>query len=568
MSMMEGAPAVGSAQGADDVVDGPRFSRRVTLLTMLSVLLVMLLASLDQTIVGTAMPRIVADLHGFDKYTWVTTAYLLTSTVMIPIYGKLSDMYGRKPILIFALSVFLIGSLLCGTSQTMDQLIIFRAFQGIGAGGLMSTAIAIVGDLFSPRERAKWQGVIGGVFGVAFILGPTIGGWITDNSSWRWVFYVNLPLGIVALFVLGFLMPTLRQPSGKARIDYIGATLLIVGTVPLLLGFSWAGTTYDWVSPQVIGMLITAAAGWIAFILYELRLERSGGQPIIEPTLFKNNTFAVSTMVTVITGIALFGSIFYIPLFVQGVIGSSATSSGVIVTPLMLTAIVMSVLSGQIVARTGRYKILAITGACISLIGGLLLLRLDVNSTNNDVVLAMIVLGLGMGTSMSLYNLLVQNALPNKIGQATGGLIFFRQIGSTVGLAAMGAVMNSIYPDAFKNALPASVKAVIPASALQQFNNPQILLSPDAQATLRQTFGAFGPQGLALLNSLLDAVKTAVAQGVHGIFLLSVGLTFVSIITLFFLKEIPLKGGRRKPVSTVEAVEESLAEESGLAVAD
>jgi EmrB/QacA subfamily drug resistance transporter len=457
MSMMEGAPAAGAAQSAGEIVDGPRFSRRVTLLTMLSVLLVMLLASLDQTIVGTALPRVIADLHGFDKYTWVTTAYLLTSTVMIPIYGKLSDMFGRKPILVFALSVFLIGSLLCGTSQTMEQLILFRAFQGIGAGGLMSTAIAIIGDLFAPRERAKWQGVFGGVFGAAFILGPIIGGWITDNSSWRWVFYVNLPLGIVALLVLIFLMPTLRHPSGKARIDYVGAALLIVGTVPLLLGFSWAGSQYDWTSVQVISMLITAVVGWIAFILYELRLERSGGQTIIEPTLFKNNTFAVSTMVTVISGVALFGSIFYIPLFVQGVIGTSATNSGVIMTPMMLTAIVTSVLSGQIVARTGRYKILAIACACISLIGGLLLLRLCINSTNNDVVLAMIVLGLGMGTGMSLFNLLVQNALPNKIGQATAALTFFRQIGGTVGLAAMGAVMNSIYPDAFKNALPNSV---------------------------------------------------------------------------------------------------------------
>jgi EmrB/QacA subfamily drug resistance transporter len=566
--MMEGATTVVDAQGASDAVDGPRFSRRVTLLTMLSVLLVMLLSSLDQTIVGTAMPRVIADLHGFDKYTWVTTAYLLTSTVMIPIYGKLSDIFGRKSILIFAISVFLIGSGLSGAAQTMDQLILFRAIQGIGAGGLMSTAIAVVGDLFSPRERAKWQGVIGGVFGVAFIIGPTVGGWITDNSSWRWVFYVNLPLGIIALLVLIFLMPMLRQPNKNARIDYIGAALLVVGTVPLLLGFSWAGSQYAWGSPQVIGMLITAAVGWIAFIFYELRLERTGGQPIIEPTLFKNNTFAVSTLVTMITGVALFGSIFYIPLFVQGVIGTSATNSGVIMTPMMLTAIITSVLSGQIVARTGRYKILAIVGACISLVGGLLLLRLGVNSTNNDVVLAMVVLGLGMGTGMSLFNLLVQNALPDKIGQATGALTFFRQIGSTIGLAAMGAVMNSIFPSAFKNALPDAVKAVIPAAALNQFNNPQILLSPDAQAQLHQTFGAFGPQGLMLLNELLDSVKMAMAQGVHGIFLFSVGLTILSIITLFFLKEIPLRGGRRREEPAVAAVEEALAEESGLALVD
>src|SRR5438094_5227954 len=230
----------------------PLFSRRDTLLTMLGVLMVMLLASLDQTIVSTAMPRVIADLKGFDEYTWVSTAYLLTSTVMVPIYGKLSDLLGRKPIFLFGVVVFLLGSALSGAAQSMNQLIIFRAFQGIGAGALMPIAIAIVGDLFTPRERGKWQGVTGAVWGFSAIVGPTAGGWITENATWRWVFYVNVPVGIAALLVLIFLMPTLQGKAKEVSIDYIGAALLIVGTVLLLLGFTWAGTLYDWFSAQIL----------------------------------------------------------------------------------------------------------------------------------------------------------------------------------------------------------------------------------------------------------------------------------------------------------------------------
>src|SRR6266487_6618311 len=416
----------------------PRFSQRETLLTMFGVLMVMLLASLDQTIVSTAMPRVIAELHGFDRYTWVSTAYLLTSTVMVPIYGKLSDLFGRKPIFLFGVVIFLIGSALSGTAQTMNQLIAFRAFQGIGAGALMPIAIAIVGDLFTPRERGKWQGLTGGVWGLSAIIGPTLGGWITENSTWRWVFYVNLPVGIVALLVLIFLMPTLHGRAKEVSIDYVGAGLLVLGTVPLLLGFTWAGSQYDWLSPQIIGLFAGALVALTAFVIYEALLERRGGQPIIEPGLFKNSIFTVSTIVTVIFGMALFGSIFFIPLFVQGVVGTSATNSGLILTPLMLTSIVGSVLSGQLISRLGKYKWIAITGMVISVAGSLLLVRLDVNATNNDVLIAMLVLGLGMGFGMALYTLIVQNALPQKIGQATSALVFFRSIGGTIGLAAMG----------------------------------------------------------------------------------------------------------------------------------
>src|SRR5258706_8763679 len=371
----------------------PRYSRRDTVLTMIGVLMVMLLASLDQTIVSTAMPRIIADLQGFDRYTWVSTAYLLTSTVMVPIYGKLSDLLGRKPIFLFGVVVFLAGSALSGTAQSMNQLIIFRAFQGIGAGALMPIAIAIIGDLFTPRERGKWQGLTGGVWGLSAIVGPTLGGWITQNSTWRWIFYVNIPVGLVAMLVLIFLMPTLRGKAKQISIDYIGAALLVLGTVPLLLGFTWAGTQYAWLSPQIIGLFAGAAVVLTVFVIYQAWLEQPGCQPIIEPSLFKNRIFSVSTITTIIFGMGLFGSIFFIPLFVQGVVGSSATSSGLILTPLMLTSIVGSIISGQLVSRLGKYKWIAILGMAGRLIGTYVPGRLGGQSSKTHVFFSLPVLG-------------------------------------------------------------------------------------------------------------------------------------------------------------------------------
>ena len=549
----------------------PRYSRRDTVLTMIGVLMVMLLASLDQTIVSTAMPRVIAELQGFDRYTWVSTAYLLTSTVTVPIYGKLSDLFGRKPIFLFGVVVFLIGSALSGASQNMNQLIAFRALQGFGAGALMPIAIAIVADLFTPRERGKWQGLTGAVWGFSAIIGPTLGGWITQNASWRWVFYVNIPIGIAALLVLIFLMPWLRSASRKVSIDYIGAALLVVGTVPALLGFTWAGSQYAWLSPQIIGLFAGALVALTTFVIYEARLQRLGGQPIIEPGLFKNSIFTVSTIVTVIFGMSLFGSIFFIPLFVQGVVGTSATNSGLILTPLMLTSIVGSVLSGQLVSRLGKYKWIAITGMVISVIGSLLLVRLDVNATNNDVLIAMLVLGLGMGFGMALYTLIVQNALPQKIGQATSALVFFRSIGGTIGLAAMGSLMTSAYLPAFKSALSSSLgKLSIPAAALQPiqarfvalFSNPQILLSPDVLSKMRVASAAHGQQGLALFNIAIDAVKTGLTQGIHNVFVLSFGFMIVGLIAVLFLKEIPLRGKRSSEEVSGEVVDAVESENS------
>ncbi len=321
----------------------------------------MLLAALDQTIVGTALPRIVANLGGLDHYAWVATAYLLASTVSIPLYGKLSDIYGRRIFFIGGMVLFLIGSALSGTSQDMTQLIIYRGIQGLGAGALMPLAIAIIGDIFSPSERGKWQGLITAVFGLATIVGPILGGAITDNWGWRWVFYVNMPIGIIAIVTAGFVMPkTLRRM--QHTIDYAGAAALVAFSVPLLLAFSWAGSQYDWNSWQIILLFVISAVMLGVFILIELRAV----EPIISPRLFKNSIFLVSTIAMFMVGAGMFGAILYLPLFVQAVTGNSATNSGVVLTPMMLGFMFSSIVGGQILSRTGRYKILAIIGFAVA----------------------------------------------------------------------------------------------------------------------------------------------------------------------------------------------------------
>jgi EmrB/QacA subfamily drug resistance transporter len=547
-------PSVTSNQiGTSDItsqsVETPSYTRREILSTMGAVLLVMLLASLDQTIVGTAMPHIVSDLRGFDRYTWVTTAYLLTSTVMVPIYGKLSDLFGRKPVFLVGVVLFLVGSAASGASQSMDQLIAFRAFQGLGAAALMPIAIAVIGDLFTPRERGRWQGLTGGVFGLSSILGPTAGGWITDHSTWRWVFYVNLPIGVIALLVLIFLMPTLRsRNTGKVSIDYLGATLLIAGTVPLLLGFTWAGSQYAWLSWQIISLFATATVFIALFIVYETRLERQKAQPIIAPSLFTNRIFNVSVLITMITSMGMFGSILFLPLYAQGVLGISATNSGLLLAPLMLGLVFSSIVSGQLVARFGRYKWIAFVGMAITIVGSLLLLRLDVNSSNADLITAMIVLGLGLGFSMSLYTVIVQNALPTRIGEATSGLTFFRSIGATVAVAAMGSILTSAYVPGFHNAIPAQLKAALPAKVINVFDDPNVLLSADIQKSLFAQFAQMGAQGKVIYGQLMEAVKIGLTSGIHNVYVLSTILMCIGFVAIFFLQEIPLRGSKKNTV--------------------
>ncbi|MGI8967620.1 MAG: MDR family MFS transporter [Chloroflexota bacterium] len=521
-----------------------RVPRQQRLPIMAGLLMVMLLASLDQTIVSTALPKVISDLKGFDRYSWVATAYLLTATVTVPLYGKLSDLYGRKRILLFGVVVFLLGSATSGAAQSMNELILARGFQGIGAGALMPVVIATMGDLFSPRERGRVQGVTGAVFGFSAIIGPSLGGWITDHFSWRWVFYVNLPVGIAAMIVLVVLMPSLRFTKSQQRVDYVGATLLIAGLVPLLLAFTWAGSTYAWGSVQTIGLFAWSIAALTVFVIVELRVV----QPIIEPRLFRNSIYLVSIAVTFLIGAAMFGGIFYIPLFIQGIIGSSATTSGTVITPLMVTAIVGSVISGQLLSRWDRYRLLALGGLLLMTVGVLLLLRLGVNSHYGDVLVAMIVMGAGLGFGMAMYTVIVQNSVPqSEIGQVTSGLTLFRQLGGTIGLAVMGSFLTSRFSTEFNVGLSASLRRHIPPATLGQIRNPQVLISAQSQAALHQFFSRFGAQGPAMYTEFQNTIKLALSNALHDVFLLNLITMVAATIIVLFLREIPLRARATEP---------------------
>lgn len=508
-------------------------SRGRLISVLIGVMLGMLLSALDQTIVGTALPRIVANLGGLEHYAWVATSYLLASTVSIPLYGKLSDIYGRRFFFIGGMVIFLVGSALSGTSQDMTQLIIYRGVQGLGAGALMPLAIAIIGDIFPPAERGKWTGLITAVFGLATIIGPIIGGAITDNWGWRWVFYVNMPIGAIAIVTAGIVMPrTLRRKQHS--IDYTGAAALVAFAVPLLLGFSWAGTQYAWNSWQVILMFAISAVMLGVFLLIELR----ASEPIINPRLFKNSIFLVSTIAMFMVAAGMFGAILYLPLFVQAVTGNSATNSGIILTPMMLGFMFSSIVGGQLLSRTGRYKILAIVGFIVASLGMFLLSRMTATTGNGQISLNMVVTGLGLGVMMSLFTIIVQNAFPfRQLGEVTAGLTFFRSIGSTIGVAVMGTIMtNSFQSTLQSNLSPALARAVPPS-----LQNPQVLLNPATLSALQHQFALHGAQGLVLFQQFFEAVKVSLATGIGNIFVLSFIAMLLGLFSVFFLREIPLR---------------------------
>ena len=519
--------------------------RRRLFSILIGVILGMLLAALDQTIVGTALPHIVASLGGLDHYAWVVTAYLLASTVSIPIWGKLSDIYGRRTFFILGMVIFLVGSALAGTSQNMTQLIIYRGIQGLGAGAMMPIAMAIIGDLFPPAERGKWQGLIVAVFGLASIVGPTLGGWITDNWGWRWVFYVNMPVGVIAILTAGFVMPKLvihRQHI----IDYLGVVTLVAGTVPLLLAFSWAGTQYAWGSWQIISLFSFSVVMLITFFLVEMRAT----EPIISPQLFKNSIFTVSTIAMFLVSAGLFGAILYLPLFVQGVLGNTATDSGLVLTPLMLGFMFSSIVGGQLLSRTGRYKILAMIGFTIAAIGMFMLSRMTPNTSQVEVVRNMLVTGLGIGVMMSLFTIVVQNAFPyRQLGEVTASLTFFRSIGSTMGVAVMGTIMTNGFQNALQSNIPAMVKRIVPADRLAQLENPQLLLAPDFVAKIQHQFAALGPQGLIIFRQLIEAIQKSLSTAITSVFFLGFILMVLGFITVLFLREIPLRKSHTAPVA-------------------
>ena len=519
-----------------------QFSRRTIALTLMGTMLVTFISTLDQTVVGTALPRIGADLQRFDLLAWVTAIYLLTMTVTIPIYGKLSDLFGRKPIFLGALVIFLIGSALSGFAQSMTQLIVFRGFQGIGAGGLESIAIAIVGDLFPPRERGRWIGITSSSYALASVVGPLVGGLLTDKISWRWVFYVNLPIGIIALFVLAFVMPTLRAPNKRIIIDAPGALLIVLAMVPLLLAFSWAGDSFAWLSWQSLGLFGSSLGLLALLVIYSLRQERLGREPIVEPSMFKDvRVFSVSLLASMFVSIALLGSVYFLPVFLQSVAGVSATNSGLVLIPLALASIVGAVIGGQLITATGRYKWIALASTAMMVVGLLLLLRLDVHSTSRDIVMALLVLGPGVGSGLSLYTIAVQNAMLGRIGQATSAVVFFRQLGQSIGLVAIGTVVTTSYIPAFHQALPSTLMQAMPSRLIKVFENPLVLTSPDIMTPIHAGFEHYGVQGSAAFNTVLTAVKLGLTESIHSAILLNLGLMLLTFVVVCFLKELPLR---------------------------
>jgi EmrB/QacA subfamily drug resistance transporter len=514
--------------------------KRQVIITTGGVMLALFLASLDQTIVGTAMPRIISDLGGFTHYTWITTSYLVASTVTVPIAGKLTDMFSRKRLYIIGIGIFTVGSLLCGLSQTLIQIVLFRGLQGIGAGIMMANAFTVIGDLFPPAERGKYQGFLSAVFGLSSIIGPTLGGFLTDTLSWHWVFYINIPLAILVIVLFIVFFPDIRPGIIKHHVDYAGAVTLMLTVVPAMLAFSWGGVDYPWWSARIISMLAFSVIMGGAFLFIESRAD----EPILPFSLFKNRIVAISLLVIFLTGIGMFGIIIFVPLFFQGVLGTSATISGSFLTPMMLGMVAGSALSGQLLSRAGgHYRIQGTIGIAIMTLGTVLLSRMTVETSYGTAVAYIVIAGFGLGSIMPLYTIAVQNAVPHAIlGVATSSTAFFRSIGGTVGLAIFGSVVNNRFASEFISALPVKVKQIIPPERLDALvHNPQALVSIEAQTQLKAMFSMFGSESPALFEQVLSALRQALESALAEVFLIASGILVVAFIISFFLKEIPLR---------------------------
>jgi EmrB/QacA subfamily drug resistance transporter len=514
--------------------------------TLLGLMLTMLLAALDQTIVGTAEPRIIASLSGFDRYPWVATTYMLCSTMSIPIGARLSDLYGRKWFFLGGAALFVVASAFCGAAGNlnftgldgMNQLIVFRGIQGIGAGVIMALVFTIVADVFAPAERGRYQGFFSGVWGCAAIFGPTLGGWLTDHVSWRATFYVNLPVGLIALGVTYFLFPDIRVSKGKRKVDWWGILTLTASIVPLLLALTWV-TEYGWTSPRVEGLLVWA----IALLGVFLYVETKAAEPLIPLTLFHEPVISTCSICIFVLGMGMFGVIIYFPLFMQGVLNVSATQSGTLLTPMMLGTVCGTFLGGQATYRLKGYKIPGVLGSTLVAVGMLAFAQMTPTTPHSHVLVGMVLAGLGMGLLMPVYTVAVQNVAPrHQMGAATASTTFFRSIGSTVGVAVFGSILLTNYNRDFARAAPAG----LPKEDLGFFSNPLMLaqVRPQMEAAFSRTAG-----GLATMERLMGVVRLALVHGLHLIFLTSAMMMIGALVLNIFLKSVPLRSHHEAPAA-------------------
>ncbi|MET9736290.1 MDR family MFS transporter [Streptomyces sp. NPDC006458] len=482
---------------------------------ILALMIAMMLAMLDNMIVGTAMPTIVGELGGLEHLSWVVTSYTLATAAATPIWGKLGDMYGRKGSFLASIVIFLVGSALSGMAQDMGQLIGFRALQGLGAGGLMVGVMAIIGDLVPPRERGKYQGLIAGVMALAMIGGPLVGGTITDHWGWRWAFYINLPLGVVALAAVGTVLHLPRK-AAKARIDYIGAALLTVGITSIVLVTTWGGTEYAWTSARIMELTGIGVTSLVGFLFWEKR----AAEPIVPLHIFRSGNFTLMSVIGFLTGFVMFGAVLFLPLYQQSVQGASATNSGLLLLPMLGAMLVVSMIAGRVTTSTGRYKVFPIAGSALMVTGLYLLSLMDTETSRLTSGLYMAVLGAGMGFLMQITMLVAQNSVELKdMGVASSSTTLFRTLGSSFGVAIMGALFNHRVQDVMAERAGALGSKMTEQSA--QLDAASLAKLPDAAR---------------------EAYQHAVSSGTHGAFLLGSAVAVIALVASVFVKEVPLKG--------------------------
>jgi EmrB/QacA subfamily drug resistance transporter len=506
-------------------------------LVLFSLMVTLFVAALDQTVVSTAVPRILADLKGFDLLPWLFTGYMLTSTVVIPLIGKLGDLFGRKLFLIGGVFVFMVSSAACGLAQDMTQLIIFRFVQGLGGGAIFASVFATLGDMFTPAERGKYIGFFTGTFSLASLVGPTFGGFLTDNLGWEWIFFINVPVSLIAMPAIWFNLPRKARAS-QVRIDYMGAALLAAGSVAFLLALIWGGDRYAWSSPQIVGLFVASVALTALFALQEMRHP----EPVLPLHLFSNRTFLLSNLVVFFFGIGVFGAMQYLSLFIQVVLGESATSSGAITTWQSGGVLFSSIIGGQIISRFGRYKWQTVIGTML-IVTSMVLLRLDVDTSINRWVLAsyLVILGLGFGLVLPIMSLIVQNAVQMQfLGVATSASQFFRQIGSVMGAAIFGAVLANTYASTFADELTDADRGTLGPGIVSQLGDPTVGLD-DGSLRRIEAQAAATAGGAAALARAREAQKEGVAGALQDIYTGALVASILCFVFAFLIKEAPLR---------------------------